>query len=270
MNIRTRKCLIKIEITQQDPALEKLADGRVGIGAPGAVWVAWNHPQAMVLFDLGELPSQYLITQLKIWTSEDYAHQHIGEVEVYTSTDQQHYHHVVTIKNPEKKLEANPAAKKIYSFGTEHLALRSRYVLLVFHKSPDASNQIIEEVEFWAAEPEKLPFTYTYPTGPDQDENVLTQDQEKTYRWRERLGRFHSHLWRLGLWKRYFNCCGFREMVALQRLVLWTSEDNPNQHLEKFRFTSVQTARTLLFTLKQPTLSRAWIMPDQQNLSNYP
>ena len=166
------------EITQQDPALEKLADGRVGIGAPGAVWVAWNHPQAMVLFDLGELPSQYLITQLKIWTSEDYAHQHIGEVEVYTSTDQQHYHHVVTIKNPEKKLEANPAAKKIYSFGTEHLALRSRYVLLVFHKSPDASNQIIEEVEFWAAEPEKLPFTYTYPTGPDQDENVLTQDPQ--------------------------------------------------------------------------------------------
>lgn len=55
------------EITQQDPALEKLADGRVGIGAPGAVWVAWNHPQAMVLFDLGELPSQYLTLQREFY-----------------------------------------------------------------------------------------------------------------------------------------------------------------------------------------------------------
>ena len=257
------------EITQQDPALEKLADGRVGIGAPGAVWVAWNHPQAMVLFDLGELPSQYLITQLKIWTSEDYAHQHIGEVEVYTSTDQQHYHHVVTIKNPEKKLEANPAAKKIYSFGTEHLALRSRYVLLVFHKSPDASNQIIEEVEFWAAEPEKLPFTYTYPTGPDQDENVLTQDPQgkKLTDGGKGWGGSTAIFGGWGSGKGISIVVDFGKWVALQRLVLWTSEDNPNQHLEKIQIYVSSDGENFTFHTEaanpEPRLDHA---PDQRKI----
>lgn len=220
------------QVQTQDPHSSKLTDGKVAIGGPGAVWTAWDWPSATVLFDLGELPGEFLINQIKIKTSEDFAHQHLAQVEVY-SGERENFAHVATIRNPEKKLAANPATKKVYSFGTENLQLSSRYVMLVFHKDSQANHQIIEEVEFWAEEPQKLPFGYTYPPNENQDPNVYSQDpQLKKLNDGGKLWGGSTAIY--GSWgaaEEISINIDFGKPTILKEILLWTSEDNPNQHL---------------------------------------
>ncbi len=225
------------QLSVQDPERTKLTDGRIGMGSLGAVSTAEDQKQAFVLFDLGQLPAEYLINQLRIRTSETSAGQHIGEIELYTSTDLYDYRHLVTVENPEPKLEAEQGSPKIYSFGTEYLALKSRYVLLVFSKAEEARGQVIEEVEFWARETEKLTFSYSYPSGSEQDSAVPSQDPE--------LKKLNDGGMLWGGGTAIFGGWGAQSGIQIlfdlgqetliRKIALWTSERNPDQHLGKVR-----------------------------------
>ena len=151
------------DIPNQDPLQTKLVDGIIGGGGAGAVWGQWQGNKAIVRFDLKR---RYKLSAIEIWTSEGLVNQHLGRVEILSSTDGSDYRRVGTLRNPQEPLKEKPLQDNIYSFCDKDLNFEARYVKLTFYQdnlTAGIYQQVIEEVCLWG---EPLPFSYDSQMPP--------------------------------------------------------------------------------------------------------
>jgi hypothetical protein len=151
------------DIPHQDPLRTKLTDGNIGAGGGSAVWGQWQGNKAIVRFDLKR---KYNLSAIEIWTREDSKDQHLGRVEILSSTNGSDYRRVRTLRNPREPLKEKPLKPNIYSFGAQDLNVEARYLKLTFYQdnlTAGIYQQVIEEVYLWG---EPLPFGYDQKMPP--------------------------------------------------------------------------------------------------------